>query len=73
MSTAHAAQAPETVEPVALAHTRKQACARLNIGLSLLDRLIDSKQLRAIKVGKRVLVPEAELQKLIAGRAAGSP
>jgi excisionase family DNA binding protein len=68
----HVPAQAELLDPVALTHTRKQASMRLNIGLSLLDQLIDAKEIHAIKLGKRVLVPEAELQRLIAERLAGA-
>lgn len=55
--------------PVPLTHTRRQASKRLGVGLSLLDRLIDGKEIRTIKIGARVLVPEAELQRYVATKA----
>lgn len=65
---------PDNHDNDALTHTIKQACARLNIGRSLLNDLIDRREIRAIRLGSRVLIPESELQKLIASRlcAAGS-
>lgn len=51
-----------------LSNTINQACARLGIGRTLLYELIDAKELHTIKLGSRVLVPESELQRLIADR-----
>ena len=51
-----------------LAHRVPEACRRLGIGRSALYELIKAGELRAIKIGKRTLIPETELQKIIAAR-----
>lgn len=51
-----------------LAHRVPEACRRLGIGRSALYELIKTGELRAIKIGKRTLIPETELQKIIAAR-----
>ncbi len=44
-----------------LMHAVEPAAARLGIGRSVMYRLIASGDIRSVKVGKRRLVPEAEL------------
>jgi excisionase family DNA binding protein len=51
-----------------LSNTINQAATRLGIGRTLLYELIDAKELHTIKLGSRVLIPESELQRLIADR-----
>lgn len=53
-----------------LAHRIPDACNRLGIGRSMLYELIKAGELRTIKIGTRTLVPEADLQKVIADRLA---
>ena len=55
-----------------LAHRIPDACNRLGIGRSMLYELIKAGELRTIKIGTRTLVPEADLQKIIADRLAVS-
>ena len=55
-----------------LAHRIPDACNRLGIGRSMLYELIKAGELRTIKIGTRTLVPEADLQKVIADRLAVS-
>lgn len=55
-----------------LAHRIPDACQRLSIGRTMLYQLIASGELRTIKIGTRTLVPEADLQKIIADRLAVS-
>ncbi len=48
---------------------------RLSVSTFTTRRLIKSKQLRAVRVGKRVLVPESEVERVMAqgcGKHAGS-
>lgn len=47
-----------------LNHTLTEAGLRLNVSRSTLYRLINSGQLRIVKIGDRTLVPETELQSL---------
>jgi excisionase family DNA binding protein len=53
-----------------LALTVRNACALSGIGRTLLYKLIDTGQLRRVKVGKRTLIPFDDLQKLVAPREA---
>lgn len=58
----------DTKATAPLANTVPIACQRLGIGRTMLYSLIDRGELRVIKIGARTLVPESELQELIAGR-----
>ncbi len=49
-----------------LANTIQDSCRRLGIGRTLLYDLLKQGKLRAIKLGCRTLIPETELQGLIA-------
>jgi excisionase family DNA binding protein len=52
----------------------EEASRRLSVSTFTTRRLIKAKQLRAVRVGKRVLVPEAEIVRVIAqgcGKHAG--
>ena len=49
-----------------LASTIPDTCRRLGIGRTLLYDLLKQGKLRAIKLGARTLIPETELQRLIA-------
>lgn len=51
-----------------LAHRIPDACQRLGIGRSMLYELIKSGEIRTVKIGTRTLIPEADLQKVIADR-----
>ena len=51
-----------------LAHRIEDACNRLGIGRTMLYELIKAGELRTIKIGTRTLIPEADLQKVIADR-----
>jgi excisionase family DNA binding protein len=55
-------------DAIPLAHPLTQAATRLGIGKTLLYDLIDHKEIRAIKVGIRTLIPEVELQRFIQSR-----
>ena len=52
-------------KPVALAHQVPAACDRLGIGRTMLYELIKDGRIKAIKIGRRTLIPETELQRLI--------
>lgn len=54
--------------PAPLANKIPDACRRLGIGRTVLYELIKSGELRTIKIGTRTLIPETELQKVIASR-----
>lgn len=49
-----------------IANTINDSCRRLGIGRTLLYALLKQGKLRAIKLGTRTLIPETELQGLIA-------
>ncbi|MGO9604421.1 MAG: helix-turn-helix domain-containing protein [Candidatus Binataceae bacterium] len=52
----------------------EEASRRLSVSTFTTRRLIKSKQLRAVRVGKRVLVPQSEIERVIAkgcGKHAG--
>jgi len=49
-----------------LANTINDSCIRLGIGRTLMYALIKQGKLRSIKLGTRTLIPESELQRLIA-------
>ena len=49
-----------------LANSISDCCARLGIGRTLMYDLIKQGKLRSIKLGTRTLIPESELQRLIA-------
>jgi len=51
-----------------LAHKVPDACRRIGIGRTVLYELIKAGEVRAIKIGCRTLIPEAELQRVIASR-----
>lgn len=55
-------------KPAPLAHKIPDACRRIGIGRTALYELIKSGEVRPIKIGCRTLIPEAELQKVIASR-----
>jgi len=48
-----------------LTHQIPAACTRLSVGRSTLYELIKSGRIRAIKAGKRTLIPEVELQRFV--------
>jgi excisionase family DNA binding protein len=43
-----------------------KASQRLGVSTFTTRRLIKSRELRAVRIGKRVLVPESEIQRVIA-------
>lgn len=51
-----------------LASSVPEACRRLSIGRTMFYDLIKRDEVRVIRIGTRTLVPETELQKLIASR-----
>ena len=57
---------------VPIAHTILQAGSRIGVGRSTLFELIKSRDLVPIKIGRRTLIPEAELQRFMAARVAAS-
>jgi excisionase family DNA binding protein len=53
-----------------LANSIPDVCRRLSIGRSTVYELINSRQLKTIKVGQRTLIPESELRRFVAERLA---
>lgn len=47
--------------------TLEQAAGKLQVSLSTVNRLVKSAKLKTIKVGKRVLVPVVEIEKILGG------
>jgi excisionase family DNA binding protein len=45
--------------------TRKEAAIKLSIGLNSVDKLIASGEFRSRRVGKRILIPETELESFL--------
>ncbi len=61
----------ETVTPItARLHTIEAVMERLSIGRSTVYLLMESGQLRSVKVGRRRLVPESAVVAFIEGLAA---
>lgn len=50
--------------------TRREAANALNMSLPTLDKLIDSGEIRAKKVGRKVVIPATEIENLL---SAGEP
>jgi excisionase family DNA binding protein len=48
-----------------LAYSKREAAAATSLSVRSLDYLIERGQLRAVKVGRRVLIPCRELERLI--------
>jgi len=48
---------PKAVAPDADLLSRDQAARRLGIGMTLLDALISSGAIKAVRIGRRVLIP----------------
>ena len=46
-------------------YTRHEAAQALRISLRTLDTLLAQRKLRARRIGRRVLVPQSELEKLL--------
>ena len=55
-----------------LASSVPEACRRIGIGRTMFYELVKHGDVRVIRIGSRTLVPESELQKLIASRL-GAP
>jgi excisionase family DNA binding protein len=53
-----------------LLYGREEACRILGISLSTLKLLVDRGEMREITLGKRRLVPRAEIERLIEARMA---
>ncbi|WP_111746368.1 excisionase family DNA-binding protein [Salinisphaera orenii] len=50
-----------------------EACNMLGVGRSLLFELIERGEIRTFRLGRRRLIPESELKRLIADRLESSP
>ena len=55
----------DTVIKKLLAYSKREATAATSLSVRSLDYLIEKGQLRAVKVGRRVLIPSRELERLI--------
>lgn len=49
-----------------LLRSRQEARELLNIGLTTLDRLLEEGKLQRVKIGRRALVTDESIQKLVA-------
>lgn len=49
-----------------LAHRIPEACERIGLGRSRLYDMIRRGEINAIKIGGRTLIPESELQRIVA-------
>jgi len=58
------------MQPTVLASSVPEACRRLSIGRSMFYELVKRGEVRVIRIGSRTLVPESELEKLVAARLA---
>lgn len=47
--------------------TRDEAAAHLRCHARSIDRRIDEGVIKAVKIGRRVLIPKAEIQRLLSG------
>jgi excisionase family DNA binding protein len=56
-----------------LAYSKKEAAAVTSLSLRGIDYLIERGQLKAVKVGRRVIIPAQELEKLVLNGAAHDP
>lgn len=55
---------------VPLAHAVPDACRRIGVGRTKLYQLLEAGEIRAIKIGTKTLIPDSELQRLVADRLA---
>ena len=55
-----------------LAHSIPAACERLGIGRTTIYELIKAGELRPFKIGRKTLIPESDLVRLIAARVAAN-
>ena len=56
-----------------LAYSKKEAAAATSISLRSIDYLIGKGQLKAVKIGRRVVIPAQDLEKLIYNGAGAGP
>ena len=52
-------------QPERLAYSRESAAEALDCSLRSVDKLIEQGELKAQKVGRRILIPYAELERLV--------
>jgi excisionase family DNA binding protein len=60
----NAEEVPTTPDRARCFLTRSEAAERLRIGVALLDRMIDSGELRALHLHRRVIIPSSSLEEL---------
>jgi len=53
-----------------LVHSIPEACARLGVGKTMFFELLHQGHVRSIKIGRRTLIPESELVRLVDERVA---
>ena len=51
-----------------LAHPVNEACRRLGVGRTTLYDLIAAREIRPFKIGRKTLIPESELQRVVKAR-----
>jgi len=56
-----------------LAYSKKEAAAATSLSLRGIDYLIERGQLKAVKVGRRVIIPAQELERLVFNGAGQVP
>jgi len=56
-----------------LAYSKKEAAAATSISLRSIDYLIGKGQLKAVEIGRRVVIPAQDLEKLIYNGAGAGP
>lgn len=57
----------------ALAYTRAEAAALLLLSRSTFDRRCREGSIRTVRIGRRVIVPAQEIERLLAGDPSGDP
>lgn len=55
-----------------LAHSVTAACERLGVGKTTIYELIKAGEIRPFKIGRKTLIPETDLQRVIATRVAAN-
>lgn len=58
---------------VRLAYSKKEAAAATSISLRSIDYLIERGQLKAVRIGRRVVIPARELEKLVSKGSGPGP
>jgi len=61
---------PHNLDVERRVYSMKETIALLGIGINTLYKLRDTGQIKTIKLGKRVLIPVAEVERILNGEAA---